>query len=415
MALEAGDGFISGLVVTNPVGATDPKSQGDDHIRLIKTALLGTFPNLSGAVTPTQAELNILDTANTFDLNHATVDMDGTTWNADYTNIDIDAATSLTLEGGSAVITLAGTEADITATTLDLNGACDISGALHVSGASTGLGNEGISSAGDITVSKASASLYLVDSAGATNEDVFRIANITGDLFFQTRTDANASGAAFLSVFRTGTTVDEIQLDATAFDFNGTLDVDGSAHDISGTSITLSGTGETLATFVDDGAVTLYYDNSARIATSSAGASITGVLTASTGLTVTTGGINVTGSVTTPGASAAEVGYQGVPITTKTADYTIASTDDGKGFVASSACDEITLTSTSLPAGGAVVLFNGLAASADLTIVQGSGATLYLAGVGTTGNRTVSGVGGCYATAIHIGSGTFIISGPGVS
>ena len=126
MALEAGDGFISGLVSTNPVNATDQVAQGDDHIRLIKTALLGTFPNLNGAVTPSPAELNILDTANTFDLNHATADLDGTTFTANYT--------TLTLTGGSAVVTLAGTEIDLTATTLDFNGAADLSGNLTIGG-----------------------------------------------------------------------------------------------------------------------------------------------------------------------------------------------------------------------------------------------------------------------------------------
>lgn len=71
MALEAGDGFISGLVVTNPVNATDQLAQGDDHIRLIKTALKGTFPNLNAAVTSSPAELNLLDgvTATTAELN----------------------------------------------------------------------------------------------------------------------------------------------------------------------------------------------------------------------------------------------------------------------------------------------------------------------------------------------------------
>lgn len=62
MALEAGDGFISGLVATNPVNATDQVAQGDDHIRLIKTALKGTFPNLNGAVNATPAQLNVLKT-----------------------------------------------------------------------------------------------------------------------------------------------------------------------------------------------------------------------------------------------------------------------------------------------------------------------------------------------------------------
>jgi hypothetical protein len=42
MALEVGT-YISDLVSTNPA-AGDAKSQGDDHIRLIKTVLLATFP-----------------------------------------------------------------------------------------------------------------------------------------------------------------------------------------------------------------------------------------------------------------------------------------------------------------------------------------------------------------------------------
>src|SRR6185436_5733754 len=60
MGLEAVT-HISDLVITNPVGATDPKSQGDDHIRNIKKALKTDFPNITGPVTSTQAELNILD------------------------------------------------------------------------------------------------------------------------------------------------------------------------------------------------------------------------------------------------------------------------------------------------------------------------------------------------------------------
>ena len=39
---------------------------------------------------------------------------------------------------------------------------------------------------------------------------------------------------------------------------------------------------ETMATFVDNGAVTLYYDNSAKIATASGGVTITGTATATT-------------------------------------------------------------------------------------------------------------------------------------
>ncbi len=59
MGLEAAT-FISGLVATNPVGATDPVSQGDDHIRLLKSTLLATFAAITGAVTATHGELNQL-------------------------------------------------------------------------------------------------------------------------------------------------------------------------------------------------------------------------------------------------------------------------------------------------------------------------------------------------------------------
>ena len=51
MGLEAAT-YISGLNASNPVHATDNVSQGDDHLRLIKSTLLATFPNINAAVTP---------------------------------------------------------------------------------------------------------------------------------------------------------------------------------------------------------------------------------------------------------------------------------------------------------------------------------------------------------------------------
>lgn len=58
MALESGT-YISDLNPLNPA-ATDPKSQGDDHLRLLKATLKATFPNVTGAVTATHAELSLL-------------------------------------------------------------------------------------------------------------------------------------------------------------------------------------------------------------------------------------------------------------------------------------------------------------------------------------------------------------------
>lgn len=57
MGLESGT-YIDSLNASNPVGATDPKSQGDDHIRLIKSTILNTFPNVVGEVSLTHTQIN---------------------------------------------------------------------------------------------------------------------------------------------------------------------------------------------------------------------------------------------------------------------------------------------------------------------------------------------------------------------
>ena len=56
MALETGT-YIDSLVVTNPA-ATDALSQADEHLRLLKSTIKATFPNVDAAVTATPAELN---------------------------------------------------------------------------------------------------------------------------------------------------------------------------------------------------------------------------------------------------------------------------------------------------------------------------------------------------------------------
>lgn len=59
MGLESAT-YISGLNAANPVGAVDPKAQGDDHIRLIKSTLQASFPNIAGAMTVSHTALNAL-------------------------------------------------------------------------------------------------------------------------------------------------------------------------------------------------------------------------------------------------------------------------------------------------------------------------------------------------------------------
>jgi hypothetical protein len=69
MALESAT-TINQLNPLNPV-ATDGLNQADEHFRLIKSTIQNTFPNITGAITATQNELNLLDglTSTTAELN----------------------------------------------------------------------------------------------------------------------------------------------------------------------------------------------------------------------------------------------------------------------------------------------------------------------------------------------------------
>ncbi len=115
MGLETGT-YIDSLNSSNPT-AGDAVSEGDDHLRLIKSTVKATFPNLSGAVTSTQAELNLLDgvTANTTELNYVDITTLGTVEaskavTAD-ANKDVTAIRNLTITGalsaGSGLVTMA--------------------------------------------------------------------------------------------------------------------------------------------------------------------------------------------------------------------------------------------------------------------------------------------------------------------
>ncbi len=70
MGLETGT-YIDSLNAAWPIGATDPKSEGDDHFRLVKSTIKNSFPNIAGAMTATHTELNVLDgfTGSTAELN----------------------------------------------------------------------------------------------------------------------------------------------------------------------------------------------------------------------------------------------------------------------------------------------------------------------------------------------------------
>jgi len=131
MGLETAS-YISQLVATNPL-ATDPISQGDDHLRLIKSVLQTQFSGLSGttAVTTSEAEMNILDgvTATSTELNYLDITTLGQSEESKV--LTADANGDVTIEDGAFDfdvashdgtngLKLAGTLVTATATELNL-------------------------------------------------------------------------------------------------------------------------------------------------------------------------------------------------------------------------------------------------------------------------------------------------------
>jgi len=56
MGIESAS-YVNQLVPSNPL-STDSVSQADDHLRIIKTVLKNTFPNLDSPVTATPTQIN---------------------------------------------------------------------------------------------------------------------------------------------------------------------------------------------------------------------------------------------------------------------------------------------------------------------------------------------------------------------
>ena len=121
MALETGT-YISSLNASNPA-STDGLAQADDHIRLLKATIKATLPNVTGAITATQAELNLMDgvTATTAELNA----LDGITSTVAELNI-LDGVTATAAElnitdGLTATTAQLNVLSGLTATTAELN------------------------------------------------------------------------------------------------------------------------------------------------------------------------------------------------------------------------------------------------------------------------------------------------------
>jgi hypothetical protein len=158
MGLESAT-FIHQLDPANPIGASDPKSQGDDHIRLLKTTLQNTFPDIDGVMTASHTELSKLDgvTATTAEINKL-AGLTATTAELNKlagTAAGLTAAELSLLDGVTATTAEINKLAGLTATTAELN---------KLAGTAAGL---------------TAAELSILDGVTATATEINKLAGLT--------------------------------------------------------------------------------------------------------------------------------------------------------------------------------------------------------------------------------------------
>jgi len=109
------------------------------------------------------------------------------------------------------------------------------------------------------------------------------------------------------------------------------------------------------------------------------------------------------------------IGYRDIPQVSFTGNVTMATTDAGKHFYSTQSTSYILTiannASQAFQTGSAVTIINQ--GTGNITVAQGSGVTLYLAGNATSGNRTISTFG--MATCIKVATDTWFINGTGVA
>jgi hypothetical protein len=209
--LETGT-YISDLVATNPL-SSDLASTADDHIRLLKSTIKTTFPNINNAVTVTDEQLNTVAT-----------------------NVAANPTGTIGLTGvnGSA------------STYLRSDGAPALSQAIAPTWSATHTYDKAfvLGSAPPAVFTSALPLIELDESDAAANNRRWWI-NASGGVFqMGTGSDDRNSGATFMSATRSGTT-------ATTVVF---ATLTGGAHRIGGT-VTSASAGAALMTVDSDGSV----------------------------------------------------------------------------------------------------------------------------------------------------------------
>ena len=133
------------------------------------------------------------------------------------------------------------------------------------------------------------------------------------------------------------------------------------------------------------------------------------VVRSTAGATGPTGPTGATGPTGPTGATGPN-GPATVTQNSQTSSYTVISSDNGK-YIDITTGGVTFATTTGFTEGQNVVIYNN--STSSQTITQGSSVTLRWAGTATTGNRTLAQYG--VATAICVGSNTYVIAGTGLT
>jgi hypothetical protein len=342
--------------------------------------------NILDGVTSTAAELNILDgaTLTVTELNY----VDGVT-SAIQTQLDAKSPTA-----GSSSVTTLGTIA-----TGVWNGTV-IAGQYG----GTGVANTGktITLGGNLTTSGAHATtLTTTGTTGVTLPTTGTLATLAGAETFTNKTltssvlggtTTSASGNIVVKPF---TNILEVQGDGTSVVGQIQLNCHVNSH------------GQKIASQPHSEAAT----NTLKLPGGTIIGNADAVLVSDTGIQTLS---NKTAGVATATSTAASVGYMGLPQSATSTTATLAIGDAGKHIYVATSLQTITIpanASVAYPIGTTIDFIAG----PDVTTVTIAIAsdTMYLAGTGTTGSRTLATYG--MATAVKVAATTWYISGFGLT
>jgi hypothetical protein len=428
MGLEAAT-YIHQLNQSNPVGAVDPKAQGDDHLRLIKTTLQNTFLNITGAVTATQAQLNAGATvaaqtvdvdvlaatagaADTFLRTDARLKLSqaiAPNWSANHTWLDGVEVRLGT--GGDLKLSHSGTESEINNAT----------GPLYIRTTGNFIFIEPMGSENPIVIGNYKPGLpynyidlrhcRIDDTLGdiALNTDAHVLGQLVADDCFRAGDGTTATPSYnFINATNSGMYVEagstnlrfaaagQQVLAATAtalIPLKQMLHIDGTQAAPSYSFGSEPGTG-------------FYYTAAGDISYSASNSRTVRLCSVANGSL----------QVADPSGALQTVGYRNIPQNSQSANYGLVADDAGKHVLhpnGAGAGDTFTIPANATiayPIGTVLTFVNRDSNSLSIAITSD---TMILAGTTTTGARTLSQNG--IATAIKVEATTWLISGTGLS